>query len=135
MRLYDLESKFTTEEFTCPCQCGFGSKPEDIDRTLIDKLNLIRILIGRPLIVTSGARCAAYNASIGGKPFSAHLSHAETKQCRAADIAVRTGHDRIELIQVALAVGFTRLGIGANFLHLDVAWDLPTPVMWVYKEA
>jgi len=132
MRLYDIESKFTTTEFACPCGCGFGTKPEDIDRRLVDRLNIMRMLVARPLTITSGARCAAYNASVGGKPLSAHLPHHDTRQCRAADILVRSSEERTEMVQLAYAVGFTRLGFGPNFLHVDVAWDLPSPVAFMY---
>jgi hypothetical protein len=132
MKLYPLGSYFTTEEFECPCECGFGSKEKDIDENLIESLNMIRILYGKPMVVTSGARCKGYNTKIGGLPYSAHLPHPFTTQCRAVDISVKNSYDRFELIRIALNADITRFGLGPDFLHLDVAWDLPDPVMFNY---
>ena len=132
MRLYDIESKFTISEFKCPCGCEFGSHQEDIDKNLIDKLNMIRILYNKPMVVTSGARCEDYNASVGGKPDSAHLPDKVTGQCRAADILVRSSEDRYTLLSLALKLGITRVGFGPNFLHIDTAVDLPSPVGFMY---
>ena len=132
MRIYDIKSKFTNYEFKCKCGCDFGTMEKDIDPNLINRLNMIRILYGKPMVVTSGARCKEYNAKIGGLPDSAHLRHASTRQCRAVDIYVNNGFDRYDLIQLALHVGFTRFGLATDFLHLDVAWDLPDPVMFNY---
>lgn len=127
-----MESKFTTEEFQCACQCGFGSEESDIDENLIEYLNIVRMLYGKPMVVTSGARCKAYNTKIGGLSNSAHLPHDLTGQCRAVDIYVKSGQERFELVSLALKVGFTRLGVAPDFLHLDVAWDLPDDVMFNY---
>tara|TARA_R110000772_G_scaffold267971_1_gene393529 strand:- start:5764 stop:6147 length:384 start_codon:yes stop_codon:yes gene_type:complete len=127
-----MESKFTTAEFACPCECGFGEKEEHIDENLIELLNIVRLMYGQPMVVTSGARCEAYNREQGGVENSAHLPHDLTGQCRAVDILVTNSEDRFDLIEIALKVGFTRFGLAKNFLHLDVAWDLPDSVMFNY---
>lgn len=132
MRLYDIQSKFTTSEFRCKCNCEFGSKPEHIDETLINKLNMMRILYARPMVVTSGARCQAHNDEVRGEPNSAHLPHSDTGQCRAVDIAVSDGSNRSVLLDLAYRVGFQRVGIAETFLHLDVAWDLQSPTTFIY---
>lgn len=132
MKLYVPDSYFTTEELACRCGCGFGSTERDIDKDLIESLNMMRVLYGKPMVVTSGARCKYYNGQIGGLPDSAHLPHLITAQCRAVDISVRSSYDRYELMRIALNVGITRFGLGPDFLHLDVAWDLPDPVMFMY---
>jgi hypothetical protein len=132
MRLYDIKSKFTTYEFACDCGCDFGQDEEHIDKNLIDKLNMMRILLGRGMVVTSGARCEEHNTAIGGVANSAHLPHHDSGQCRAVDILVRSSEDRYELLTLALKVGFNRIGIAKNFLHLDVAWDLPQQVIFDY---
>jgi uncharacterized protein YcbK (DUF882 family) len=132
MKLYPLGSYFTTEEFTCPCECGFGSKEKDIDENLIDSLNMMRMLYGKPMVVTSGARCKDYNLKIGGVSDSAHLPHPITSQCRAVDILVTNSYDRAHLVELAATVEIYRIGLASNFLHFDVAWDLPSPVMFNY---
>jgi len=133
MKLYPGESYFTTTEFQCPCECGFGSLEEDIDKRLIDKLNIIRTLYGKSMLVTSGARCEEYNRSVGGVENSAHLPHPITYRCRAVDILVRNGVHRMILVDLARAVGFDRIGIADSFIHLDVEHNLlPTPTMFIY---
>ena len=135
MRLYDIESKFTTKEFACPCEdmgCVFGTLEEHIDPDLITKLNIMRIMYGKPMVVTSGARCEAYNKQKGGVENSAHLPHILTGRCRAVDILVKTSAHRYELITYALKAGFNRIGVANQFLHLDVAWDLPQNVIFDY---
>jgi uncharacterized protein YcbK (DUF882 family) len=132
MKLYDQESYFTTGEFACKCDCGFGSVESDISPKLIEKLNIIRTLYGKPMVVTSGARCEEYNASIGGKKKSAHLPHFWTGQCRAVDIKVTSSYDRFKLLDLALKIGFKRIGLAKTFIHLDVAWDLDEPVIFNY---
>lgn len=132
MKLYPLGSYFTTEEFECPCECGFGVQESDIDENLIEYLNIMRLLYGKPMVVTSGARCQDYNTEVGGLPNSAHLPHPLTAQCRAVDILVRSGYARSELIELAHTIGINRIGVGPDFLHFDVAWDLPNPVMFNY---
>ena len=132
MRLYDEQSRFTTGEFRCRCECGFGSHEKDIDPTLIEKLNMLRRLYGKALVVVSGARCVEYNRSVGGVENSAHLPHSQTKQCRAVDIYVVDSADRYTLVDYALRIGFNRIGLAKTFLHLDVAWDLEKHIIFNY---
>ena len=132
MKLYPLGSYFTTAEFACPCACGFGSTERDIDKDLIESLNMMRILYGKPMVVTSGARCKDYNTTVGGLSNSAHLPHSLTAQCRAVDISVTDGETRYDLLDLAYKLGVTRIGLAKDFLHFDVAWDLPAPVVFNY---
>ncbi len=132
MKLYNQDSKFTTDEFMCSCGCVFGTVEEDISEKLIITLNMMRTLYGKPLVVTSGARCKKYNAEIGGVPNSAHLPHPDTSQCRAVDIYVNNSRDRFNLLSIALRSGITRIGIGTDFMHFDVASDLSQSVIFTY---
>ncbi len=83
-----------------------------INADAMDKLQLLRDLIGRPLIINSAYRDPIYNAKVGGAPLSMH------KQGRAFDIALR-GHDRRQLARAAQAAGFTGFGYYNTFLHVD----------------
>lgn len=58
--------------------------PLNLERNLavlLDRLNIIRGVWGKPMIITSGYRNPEKNASIGGAKNSAHLF------CQAADIS------------------------------------------------
>ena len=56
----DLSENFSKLEIMCPCSCG----ADKISPVLIEKLQKVRNIIGRPIIITSGVRCEFYNISI-----------------------------------------------------------------------
>lgn len=114
-------SYFRQDEFRCP-HCDVVI----VSAFLIHKLNKIREAFGKPMIVNSGYRCEYWNEKVGGKPNSAH------RKGTAADIQCSSSHDRLLLIRLALEVGFTRIGVGKDFIHLDVDTLLPQEVLWVY---
>lgn len=98
---------FTRAELACRC-CG-----EYVDAPrFLEALQRLRDLIGVPLKINSGHRCALHNALIGGAAGSAHLH-------MAVDIDLR-GIDRVKLSRLALEAGFTGFGFYTNFLHLDL---------------
>ena len=72
------KSYFTRSEFTCKCGCGTNKVQQD----LIDMLNVIREAFGKAVTVTSGTRCVAHNAKIGGATNSNHITgHAADIRC------------------------------------------------------
>jgi hypothetical protein len=119
---------FSAKEFACKCGCGFGSSEVTIADDLIHALHCLRIKLGVPFKITSGARCVTHNTTVGGGTKSTHLPGV-LGQCtpgyegltRAADIDT-TGWSitlRAEAVQMALAMGL-RVGIATTFLHFDV---------------
>ena len=64
---------FTREEFRCPCgKCdGFPASPREI---LLREADALRRFFGAPVTVTSGVRCSAHNAAVGGVANSRHLA-------------------------------------------------------------
>ena len=74
-----LTKNFKLEEFTYSLTASRlkidNSVPEElmpnIQLTAV-KLELVRIALGRPIIITSGYRCPALNARVGGAANSAH---------------------------------------------------------------
>lgn len=102
---------FTAHELAC--KCGRHCAGEYFhDERLLDRLEALRERAGRALRINSGRRCPLHNAEVGGAPLSQH------KLRLAADIAL-TGHDPVQLAVDAAAVGFTGLGFGRTFLHVD----------------
>lgn len=102
----DLSAHFSAREFRCR-HCGLVVGP---DRRLLEVLERIRGLTGRPLILISGTRCRTHNARVGGAPRSQHLLGT------AADIrpGIVTGDQAVEL--GATGVGTT----GTWATHVDV---------------
>lgn len=120
---------FTDAELACKCGCGM--KPS---QTSQNRLERVRVRYGKPMIVSSGARCPAHNAQVSGTG----LTGPHTKG--AFDIAVN-GADALQVVQLMLEEGFTGIGIsqkgphGKRFIHGD---DLPNepgqprPTIWSY---
>ena len=58
---------FTEKELGCRCGCGLQPKI-----VTVNILNKIREDYGKPINITSGARCSTYNQKIGGAKASEH---------------------------------------------------------------
>ena len=125
-----LSAHFTVEEMRCggtkgPCPLCGGKC--DIKPALIEALESIREFSGLPIQITSGYRCAAHNAEVGGKATSAHLKG------EAADFWVSGDKDRFKFIEAIAFYGPTRYGISRRgFIHVDVSTTLPAEVCWLY---
>ena len=118
----DLSAHFSRSEFACKC-CG---QVITISPALLEVLEDIREFSGIPIIITSGYRCPEHNAASGGKPNSAHLTG------EAADFWVSGDLDRFKFLEAAFTYGAGRIGIGSDFIHVDVSHTLPQQVCWLY---
>lgn len=115
---------FKQSEFVCAC-CGV----EHMDEEFMLMLDATRDEAGVPMNVNSGFRCDKHDAEEGGKG-----NHNTGK---AADIATPSSNSRMRYLIVAAAidVGFRRIGIAKNFIHLDNCGtdeDKPVEVIWLY---
>jgi len=115
---------FRYDEFDSPDDPGSGVLMHTGFLSLLDKL---RKKVGRPFVITSGYRTKAHNKAVKGYATSSHM------EGRAADIAVPDSAFRFALLEAAIAIGITRIGIGSDFIHLDVSLDKPQGVVWGYK--
>jgi len=115
MNKFQLTKHFNLREFQCRC-CG----QVKVDSRLVDKLQMFRYVIGRPIIITSGYRCPEHNRAVGGAPKSKHMEGI------AADIRVE-GMTPKQVAELADKAGFTGIGIYDNFVHLDIRKD---PARW-----
>jgi hypothetical protein len=84
------------------------------------------------LTINSGCRCPEHNAAVGGSPTSSHLT--DGRGCEAADIGVTGSRARYHVLRAAIAVGFTRIGIGRWFVHVDCDADKDPDVVWLYAK-
>ena len=116
----NLTKNFSKEEFACKCGCG----TDNINTTLVERLQQLRNACGFPLVISSGCRCRSYNISEGGKENSAHLIG------MASDI--KCSDSRYEILHWAFALRFSRIGIARNFIHLDIDPVKPQKVVWIY---
>lgn len=102
-----------------------GCKMSDMNERLLMMLDNMRSRYGLPVSITSAYRTPAANKAAGGAYNSAHL------RGLAVDVACSSIH-RLDMVKAALLAGFNRIGIGSNFLHLDIDLTLPHPRMWTY---
>lgn len=82
-----------------------------VDEQALDKLEKLRIALGRPLVVLSAYRDPLHNARVGGAPLSQH------KFGRAFDLKLTLDRDLI--IRTAREVGFGGVGTYNTFVHVD----------------
>jgi len=113
---------FTDKEFNCRC-CG----KLNISANLVLKLDLARDLAETPFIITSGYRCQKHNKKVGGVKDSAHVKGL------AVDIAVQNNITRLSILRGLIIAGFRRIGIGSNFIHVDIDNSKANNV-WLYKD-
>ena len=97
-----------------------------MDETFVRMLEMIRISLGEPMVISSGYRCEKRNAKVGGAPNSAHL------RGLAVDIKIPNNEYRYRLLKIAMLFDIPRIGIGKDFVHLDIDRSLPHPRIWVY---
>lgn len=114
---------FTREEFACQ----YTGENEISDRLLL-KLDLLRARCGFPFVITSGYRSEDH-------PIEAKKEKAGTHaQGIAADIKVNSGVQRFRIVEEAIKMGFSGIGVARDFVHVDIRCldGNESPVMWTY---
>lgn len=114
---------FTEKELTCRCGCGFLR----IDEDFLIRMTLARHLAGFPFPITSWCRCEDHNEAVGGTLGSSHLFGF------AADIFVIRQTLRYKIIDALHQAGLWRIGIGADFVHVDYDPNKARHNVWIYK--
>jgi len=126
----NLTRNFSIEEFACPC-CGLST----ISTKLVEDLQWLRDKIGQPLVITSAVRCSAHNKKVGGVPLSAHVPQdvfdGEGVVGHAIDIKCNNMRLRYKLLKYGFQK-FPRVGVGADFIHLDNDRSKSQVVCWDY---
>lgn len=108
--------------FELSCKCGTHCKGEYFhNEEFLNALEKLRTQIG-PVFINSARRCIGHNKAVGGAKLSMHMREI------AIDIKIAP-HPRKDLYEAALKAGFTGLGFGVNFMHLDLGpkrrWTYP----------
>ena len=111
---------FTREEFDCQV-----SGTNNMEQEFLQKLDELRAYCGFPFVITSGYRHPTLHPIERKKDVPG--THA---QGIAADIKITNAADRLKLVNAALKLGFTGIGVASDFIHVDTRGT--TPVMWTY---
>lgn len=112
---------FSKQEQACKC-CRQG----EFDKNFLEKLNKAREQAGIPFVINSGYRCEKHNKEVGGSNTSSHLKGIAT------DIRCDDSNKRFNIVVALLEAGFTRIGIGKNFIHVDDDKEKAQGVIWLY---
>lgn len=104
-----LSPHFQRREFACRCGCGFDT----VDRQTLDVIERIRAHFGKPITITSGCRCTAHNARVGGARNSQHTLG------RAADIQVQDVKPAHVADWVEANAPHASVGRYSRFTHID----------------
>ena len=117
---YYVTEHFMYSDFICPCCDTVKLVPGFYHHvTLLEQL---RMKAGFPIYVTSGYRCKAHNAKIGGAARSWHLLFASDIKPEDSD------QEKLRILyDGALELGFTGIGRYNTFIHLDLR---PDAVRW-----
>lgn len=112
------------------CSCGCGLLP---DPDFMAKIEALRVAFGKPLVVTSAARCPEYNSRVSGTGRTGPHTTG-----RAIDFAVSRA-DAHRLLALAMRADFPGIGVqqkgAGRFLHIDDLPDAPgqpRPTIWSY---
>lgn len=114
-----LSENFHVNEFACHCGvCRYSHgkiQVDEVDFALVLLLENLRGMLGSPVTIESGRRCAKHNAAVGGKPRSQHLLGT------AADIKVRGYSPKIVHLNLNDSPIKDHIGLGLydTFVHVD----------------
>tara|TARA_R100001594_G_scaffold137272_2_gene180184 strand:+ start:2240 stop:2650 length:411 start_codon:yes stop_codon:yes gene_type:complete len=122
---------FDISEFDSPDKPGSGKENMDVNLLMI--LDNMRHRSGIPYKITSGFRTPEHHKKLKEKGYktsdtSPHLLG------KAADIAAPDSRSKYLIIEAALHFGIQRVGVGANFIHIDIQEEPEKPVrlIWTY---
>ncbi|MAO65053.1 MAG: peptidase M15 [Balneola sp.] len=101
-------------------------KMSDMDEEFMEKLDLAREIARVPFIVNSAYRTVEYEKSKGRDGSSSH-----TKGL-AVDLKCTLSRVRFRILHGLLQAGFTRIGVGKTFIHVDFDQDKDQQVVWDY---
>lgn len=116
-----MEGYFTDNELACRC-CGRLS----FDPTFRCRLDVARHFAEVPFVVNSGYRCWKHNKEVGSTETSSHLVGL------AVDIKAEDSVTRFAILRALIFVGFSRIGIRKDFVHVDADLTKKKEVVWIY---
>lgn len=119
---------FEISEFDCPTLMGSGKMMDD---EFLFKLDKARHTANIPFVITSGYRTKEYNEDLIRRNYKASRNSSHLKGI-AADIKCNTSKNRWIIINNLLLAGFTRIGVGDTFIHVDLDKDKTQNVIWTY---
>lgn len=107
-------------------RCVPSCSLQDMNQQFMTALDALRAQAGIPLVLNCAYRSVQWDKSKGRSGNSAHT------RGKAADIRCNASATRWKIVRAALALGFKRIGIGKDYVHVDMDSSLPQNVIWHY---
>ena len=104
-----MDIPFSNSEMRCNCGCGFVMWNE----RFMQKLLAARFYADIEFKINSWCRCIDHNRAEGGSDTSSHLNG------QAVDIECISIANRYQVIKALIKVGFERIIIHPDFIHVD----------------
>ena len=117
---------FRAREFECPC-CG----EEQMKDAFVHLLDEARNFAGIPFKINSGFRCDSHTETLKEKGYKVAQNSPHLRGW-AADIHCVDSRSRAYILDALGFVGFSRIGIAKNFIHVDNDPCKDEQVVWVY---
>lgn len=116
---------FSQSDFdNCDPSCSI----DDVNKELLKKLDIARLIAKVPFVINSAYRSMEHEKAQGRTGTSSH-----TKGL-AVDIKSTDSLTRFKIISSLLSVGLNRIGIGKNFIHVDMDTNKSSNVIWHYYD-
>lgn len=109
-------------------QCVPVCKVSDLNPALVDAVIMAQKMAGFQFTITSAFRSQAWERSKGRKGTSSHCKGL------AVDVSTRDSHCRYNVLLAAAYSGIPRIGVGKNFLHLDIDETKSHPIIFHYYD-
>lgn len=113
---YFKESEFKNANPSCSL--------DDMDPYFMKKLDDARSICSVPFIVSSAFRSVEHEIKSGRSGTSSHCKGL------AIDLICASGDCRLKMLIALLAVGFRRIGVYSNFLHVDSDTSKPSSIWY-----
>lgn len=96
----DITTNFNLRDFQCHCpRCADNPARPHTKIEVINELQVVRDVHGKPMVVSRGVSCAAHNKEVGGASDSRHLpEHAD-----AVDIECASSAEAYDLVDSFVA--------------------------------
>ena len=109
-------------------KCVPSCSLQDMNQNFMYMLDALRAQAGIPLVLNCAYRSKAWDIKKGRSGNSAHT------RGKAVDIRCNSNTNRWKIVTAAYEIGFRRIGIGKNYIHVDCDKSLTQDVIWHYYE-
>lgn len=113
-----LTEHFELSEFACNCGCGIEAEFVPEMTALAEYLEVLRLAVGKPLVILSGIRCELHNTAIGGAEHSNHLALPD--HAKAADVTCPGTSSEILYKNAQTIFPCALWYKGRHFVHCDL---------------